>query len=401
MAASSAEEETLARELAPALGLAPFELATGYVGGWSNDPPTLPPEVPDALSPLTALEQAILPALRRGPCFVSFSGGRDSSLVLAAAARVARRHGLADPVPLTLVFPDVATADETSWQARVVDWLSVEDWRRIEITDELDYLGPAATDVMLRHGVLFPFNTHFYVPLLEEARGGTLLTGGGGDGLFQTWRWQQEILMLTRRAPPKLRRLPRLAYFASPLPVRRLAAGWVGLSRRPWLTPLGMALMRRAIARNADEPRRFDRRLVWLANRRNISLTIRSADLLAADYDARIEHPLLDPPVLATLTREGGRTGPGDRTTAMRRFFAPLLPDDVLARETKAEFGAALFRRHTREFVDNWDGNPLFESLVDAEGFRRTWAKGTLDLPRMLLQATWLASRAQTRAVEG
>src|SRR6185503_3688944 len=33
--------------------------------------------------PLAALERAVLPALRRSPCLVSFSGGRDSSAVLA------------------------------------------------------------------------------------------------------------------------------------------------------------------------------------------------------------------------------------------------------------------------------------------------------------------------------
>ena len=54
------------------------------------------------LTPLAALEEAILPALRRPPCLVSFSGGRDSSCVLAAATRAARREGLQPPVPVTL-----------------------------------------------------------------------------------------------------------------------------------------------------------------------------------------------------------------------------------------------------------------------------------------------------------
>jgi asparagine synthase (glutamine-hydrolysing) len=53
-----------------------------------------------------ALENAMLPALRRSPCFVSFSGGRDSSAVLAVAVEVARRHGLPEPVPATMRFVD-------------------------------------------------------------------------------------------------------------------------------------------------------------------------------------------------------------------------------------------------------------------------------------------------------
>src|SRR5215212_1324990 len=54
------------------------------------------------LTPLEALEEAVLPALTQPPCLVSFSGGRDSSSVLAAATRAARREGLPAPVPVTL-----------------------------------------------------------------------------------------------------------------------------------------------------------------------------------------------------------------------------------------------------------------------------------------------------------
>ena len=54
---------------------------------------------------LAALEAAIMPALLRSPCLVSFSGGRDSSAVLAVAARLARGAGLADPIPITIRVP--------------------------------------------------------------------------------------------------------------------------------------------------------------------------------------------------------------------------------------------------------------------------------------------------------
>ena len=56
-------------------------------------------------SPRAALEAVVLRALLRPPCLVSFSGGRDSSLVLAIASDVARRHGLPLPVPATNRFP--------------------------------------------------------------------------------------------------------------------------------------------------------------------------------------------------------------------------------------------------------------------------------------------------------
>ena len=135
--------------------------------------------------PLAALERACLPALRRGRCCVSFSGGRDSSIVLAAATRVARREGLALPTPVTNRFPHAGPTDESEWQELVVRHLGLDDWLRIDHTDALDIVGPVARQVLERHGLLWPFNAHFHVPLLEAAEGGALLTGIGGDELFR------------------------------------------------------------------------------------------------------------------------------------------------------------------------------------------------------------------------
>jgi asparagine synthase (glutamine-hydrolysing) len=57
-----------------------------------------------------ALFAAIEPALASGKCLVAFSGGRESSWVLAVATEAARSHGYADPIPVTLRFPDAATS---------------------------------------------------------------------------------------------------------------------------------------------------------------------------------------------------------------------------------------------------------------------------------------------------
>src|SRR4051794_22650674 len=74
----------------------------------------LPPTGPDG--PVGALERGLLRALRRPPCVVSFSGGRDSSAVLALAVDVARRHGLPEPVPVAMRFAGAPAADERRWQ---------------------------------------------------------------------------------------------------------------------------------------------------------------------------------------------------------------------------------------------------------------------------------------------
>ena len=100
--------------------------------------------------PLTALDDAIRPFLRRSPCLVSFSGGRDSSAILAAATALARREGLPLPIPATNRFPHVDESDERPWQEHVVRALRLEDWIRLDFGDELDCVGPVASAALRR-----------------------------------------------------------------------------------------------------------------------------------------------------------------------------------------------------------------------------------------------------------
>ena len=164
----------------------PLEIAAGLPLRPFTDPVQL---ARVSMEPSVALKRAVLPALLRPPCVVSFSGGRDSSLVLAAAVAVARTEGLALPVPITVRFPASAATDEQEWQERVVGQLGVADWVRLDLGDELDCIGPVARPVLLRHGVLWPPNAHFHVPQLEHAVGGALLTGVGGDEIFSPSGW--------------------------------------------------------------------------------------------------------------------------------------------------------------------------------------------------------------------
>ncbi|HET8757872.1 MAG TPA: asparagine synthase-related protein, partial [Solirubrobacteraceae bacterium] len=198
--------------------LTPLELALGVVIG--TDPPAeRTPAAPR--DPLSALEAAVLPALRRPPCLVSFSGGRDSSAVLAVAARVARREGLADPVPVTIRALGAPAADEARWQELVVAHLGLDDWSRLTFADELDVVGPVAAGVLRRHGLLWPFNAHFHVPMLDAARGGALLTGIGGDELFGAATSPRAAAVLGARVRPVARDVRRVALYLAPRFARR------------------------------------------------------------------------------------------------------------------------------------------------------------------------------------
>src|SRR5487761_457194 len=112
--------------------MTPTETAWGWVTG--GLPAPLPPRCRHGGSPLAAMEATILPALARPPCVVQFSGGRDSSLVLAVAASLARREGMAPPVAFTHRFPAVPGADEDEWQELVIRHLGVADWERVELS---------------------------------------------------------------------------------------------------------------------------------------------------------------------------------------------------------------------------------------------------------------------------
>ena len=127
---------------APAL--TPLEVATGTP--WGLSPGSVPLRVTRrALSPVEALEQVLVTALERPPCLVSFSGGRDSSGLLALAARVSRQRGLDLPIPATLVFPADAAANEDEWQQVVLKELDLPDWARVEVAaGELDAVAPVA-----------------------------------------------------------------------------------------------------------------------------------------------------------------------------------------------------------------------------------------------------------------
>ena len=373
----------------------PLELAAGRMFGEDHGAPGIAQAEDDAVTPLAALERALLPALGREPCLVSFSGGRDSSAVLAAATSAARRAGLPPPVPVTLRVPGAPMADETDWQERVVRHLGLTDWELREAGgDELERLGPLSVSVLRRHGVLYPPNTFLQIPVLEAARGGTLLSGLGGDELFASWRWRAHADALARRRRPRASDALRLAYAAAPGPVRRWReARSYRLTGLDWLRPEAArsASSRAALAR-AEQPRSWPRWVDWFARRRAVRAPQWSLALLAADAGTELVHPLLDPGFLAAVARAGGRSGFGGRTDAMRALFGDLLPEAVLTRPTKARYSEVLWGRGTREFAERWNGSGVDEALVDPTALRREWGgPAPHEDSAMLLHAAWLS----------
>ncbi len=366
------------------------ELASGWLFGDVAEQP-----VRSTASPRAALHAAIRPMLQRPPCVVAFSGGRDSSALLACACDLAAREGLAAPVAVTLRFPYPQT-HESSWQELVISHLRVEDWVREPLVDELDCVGPLAAGVLHRHGVLFPANVHIIAALAAHARGGSLLTGLEADFIFGTWPWHELAGVLAGRVVPRPAHARRLA--------RALAPAWLDAEilirreplRLPWLREPHRSALARQLARERGRiPRTWDRRVTHFARVRSSQGCAWSAAVVGADHDVLVGSPFVDASFLTALARAGGRWGWGNRTTTMRALFGDLLPEETLARRGKATFTDAFMAATTRRFAAAWDGRTGIDpELVDGDVLREVWLSPNPHFgSAMLLQAAWLATQ--------
>lgn len=345
-------------------------------------------------TPRDALERAILPALLRPPCLVSFSGGRDSAAVLAVATSLARREGLPDPIPATNVFAPEQDADESSWQELLVDRLGLANWIRIEHTDELDLIGPYAQRVLGAHGLVWPANVHFHLPLLEAAGGGALLTGIGGDELYTATRRLRVGAVLYRAVRPRPRDALRLAFAFAPRRLRKSVIARRATLDAPWLRPSARRLVIDSLASEAaEEPRRLRERLVWWQQFRYLKVGTASLGLIARDTDTLILHPLLSPALWEAVAIAAGPHGFADRTEGVRRLFGDLLPPALVERKAKTSFDKVFWTDRARVFARRWDGSGVPVEWVDTRELARHWARSNPSVPSsFLLQAAWLAS---------
>jgi hypothetical protein len=372
--------------------LGELDVATGIVLGAAPGPPRLPVAPPD---PVAALEAAVLPALLRGRCLVSFSGGRDSSAVLAVATHVARREGLPDPVPATNRAPGAVAAEESAWQEAVVAHLGLSDWVRLSWTDELDAVGPVARDVLARHGLLWPFNCHFHQPLLAAASGGTLLTGIGGDELFMA-------ACRPGRGGSRPARARRAAFARAPYGVRRAVLRRRGRADFPWLTDAGRrAAAARFAAHDAAEPLGAAARLAWACGQRAMTVGTASLGAIAAAEGAAIAHPLLDPRLWSAVAGAVGARGYETRTAGMRALVGHLLPGELIARADKATFDEVFCGPASRAAAAGYDGAGASPRLVDAPALRRHFASPDPWPQALLLLQAALVESLDVRPVAG
>lgn len=357
----------------------------------------LPLPAPDGSTPIEALERALRPALLRPPCVIGFSGGRDSSALLAVAARVARRDDLEPPVPVSLRFPAAIGSLEDEYRSAVLDRVDVAQGAVVTLSDELDLIGPFAAGLLDRHGVVWPPNAHLASVLAEHARGGSLVIGIGGDEVLGGWSlgvataWQTRLPQRPGRQDAK-----RVALAAAPRALRRARASRERAAMTEWVRQPTRGQLADAHARDLEAgPLRFDRYLAWVLRARYLAASHWTMQAVAEAGGAAAYLPFIEPGFVAALAHAGGATGLGDRTQIMERLFGDLLPHRVVHRPTKATFEGAFVTARSRSFARTWDGSGQGENL-DTEALRRAWlAERPSFLTYGLLQSAWLASRAE------
>jgi Asparagine synthase len=375
-----------------------LDVLLGCVTGEPPAPPERP--LPASPGPREVLEEILAEELSRQHCLVSFSGGRDSSALLAVALDVARRGGLPEPTALTLRYPGNADAEESSWQERVIAHLRPKSWEIVEVAPgRAEFLGPVGRASLSANGLLWPPALHLETGWLGHCSGTTVITGEGGDEILGSHRVTSLRYALAAvhnplsEFRPALRRLRRDAaparWRAASARRRMVATGYL-----TWLRP---PLRDQAIAYIASST--TAERWSWAdavrshASTPGLLIGLANRDWLAAPFGARFAHPFLRPGFVDAVAREGGRLGYAGRTDAMRQIFGDALPPDVLARESKASFNSVFHGPATRAFARDWDGSGVDPSLVDVEVLRSLWMA-----PRVhpgttpLLQAAWLAA---------
>lgn len=384
--------------------MSPNEIVLGWLFGHLPEQPTMSSE--PVGTPREALERVVREALLRPPCGVAFSGGRDSSVVLAVATHVARRDGLDDPVPITRVFPGVAEAEEDQWQEMVVRHLGLKEWQRVNIGGgDLDFVGPLAARHLLPHGVVWPPAIAADIPLIEALPGGSIIDGEGGDEVFGVLahRVAPVTALVRRPRPVRWRRVRRALAALAPAPIRarRVRDRWRNESL--WLRPVGRELYLDAhVAAERARPLSFSSSVSMILRARAQRLWTNNRRILARPSNTDLSSPLLHPDVVRAVARDGGVVGRGDRTMVLCELVPDLLPDKMLSRTAKATFNGCYMARHTREFAGRWDGEGVDHELVDPEGLRRAWlAEWPSPMTAALLQQAWRATQEPSRPPTG
>ncbi|MSW52653.1 MAG: hypothetical protein F2817_17415 [Actinobacteria bacterium] len=347
--------------------------------------------------PIQVLDTILLNALTKSPCVITFSGGRDSSLLLARAAMVAKKHGLPGPVALTHRYPaEDVDAQETVWQHRVVDHLRLLDlpveWIINDVTTEFDILGKPLTDLLTMNGrPFFPPASGASLFDYQFAAGGSLVTGEFGDELFansRSYRFRRSISELKYSGRTSMRRVVR-PLFPS---MRSIGAEEIAmLTGITWLTEDALHGLFASVKQAADDDFGWKSEVRRKLKTRAVQVSLETRDRIAGLFDCIPVDPFLDFQFIDSWFGHIDYFGIS-RSQSMRLLSDGMLPDSVIDRESKAFFNRSRFGEDTKSFAAKWDGAGIESPDVDVSRLRDAWMQNLVTLQSaMLLQQAWLS----------
>jgi asparagine synthase (glutamine-hydrolysing) len=341
-------------------------------------------------TPQQAFEQIVAEAYvdDATPPYVLFSGGRDSSAVLAVTTDLARRTGRADPVPVIVRHLDDPDADETSWQELVLDHLRITDPVVLTFRDDQRLLGEVAVASLTRRGPLWPAAVTLHAAIYRHLRPGFLLTGEGGDHVMLPQRITELRNGLHYRRPVQL------AWGVGQLYLTRHPRRRLG-NPPPWLTADGLRWTQEAFRRVPPAPVRFDRGILGHFGSAYDAILLHNFAAMAAEHGLTAVHPFIDLRFRTAWAEMGGALGFAGRNDNMRRLFGRVLPEPILVRDTKADFTASRWGEAERAFARDWDGRGVDPGLIRAEDLRADWlTERPHAFAEYLLHHVWAATRA-------
>ena len=393
--------------MSPALDPTPIELAAATLLGYDRSAPALPAE---GGSPRVEIERLLAEALSAGPVAVLFSGGRDSSALLAIAVHVARREGLPLPIPVTNRYPGNPDAIEDAWQEQVIERLGLGDWVISERHHEHETLGEVALTMLRRHGPQAVPN--WWITMLPPELGGiapgsdvqapsrplaTLVSGTGGDEVFIGPVRPLRAALLAGRRPS----LAQLRWGRGQLlPARLQAARRWSSHAEPfdWVRAPAREQLGRAVAADiAAAPDRYDRSLDALWRLRDVRVLVDRNRVAAAESGARLLMPFLEPTVLGALGRRWGRAHPPSRAAGLEDLVGDLLPELVLTRVSKADYTSAFLGAQSFAWLEGWDGSGVDDAIVDGRRVREVLLEAARGGGRGDARATVVAQQARLR----
>ncbi|MBO9531429.1 MAG: asparagine synthase [Solirubrobacteraceae bacterium] len=330
-----------------------------------------------------------------GPVVVAFSGGIDSSVILALAVHVAREHGYALPHPVALTVPGSDDADERDWRELVLAHLGLGPAEEIDARPHLELVGEQALRILEAVGPVIPPNAHALLPILDQAHGATVITGSGGDELLDG---APRRFTSARRSGfrPTRAGLPGLLWADAPHRLlRRHLRAHSPWHEADWLrAPARAELIDRQTEDDVSVPRGWAESTAALWRTRQFHALRLATEVAGEVAGVPVLVPFERAEVFAAFAAHYGERFPGTRARMVNELAGDLLPDELIGRTSKALLGDAFFGPRTRAFAEQWDDAAgVNAGLVDLEAVRASWLEPGGDYrTSLLLQQAWLES---------